>query len=69
MLSSTEIRIEELCARIRVLCSGAHTPENEAKLRKLAQELRVAINEHVRTATRTLKAKRSAITEPDTEEK
>jgi hypothetical protein len=69
MPSSTEIQIEELCARIRVLCCGPHSPESEAELRKLARELRVAINEHVRLANSALKAKRSAIIQRDPDEK
>lgn len=69
MPSSTEPRIEDLCAKIRLLCSGPYTPENEAELRTLARELRVAIKEHVRMAKSDLKAKRSAIADRDAAEK
>jgi hypothetical protein len=66
--SSTEARIEELCARIRVICSGPHCAENEAELRKLSQELRVAINDHLRLAKSSLEAKGAAIKNRDPEE-
>lgn len=61
MPTSTDVRIEELCVEIRVLCSRHLTPTVEAKLRKLAIELRDAINVHVQTAKSSLSAKNSAI--------
>ena len=63
--SSSETRIEELCDKIRELCRAPHSLESEAELRRLALELRVAINEHAHLASRALGVKRSTITEPD----
>ena len=63
--SSTDLRIEELCARIRVLCNKPFSPEAEAELRKLARQLRVAIRQHVRMAKANLGAKKSAIIQRD----
>ena len=65
MPPSTEARIEELCARIRVLCRGLFSPETEMEVRKLARELRVAIRQHVGMAKSSLGAKRNAIVERD----
>jgi hypothetical protein len=65
MPTSTDVRIEELCARIRKLCHGSYSEEVEEKLRRLAKELRAAIEEHVRTARSSLGAKRSAIVARD----
>jgi hypothetical protein len=65
MPTSTDTRIEELCARIRALCSGPIEPPAETELRKLARELRNAINDHVRRATSSLSAKNSAINARD----
>jgi hypothetical protein len=65
MPSSTDTRIEELCARIRVLCSKPFSPESEVDLRKLARELRVAIKQHVKMAKANLGAKKSAIVSRD----
>ncbi len=59
--SATDARIEELCARIRVLCWGSFTPETERELRTLAKELQVAIKDHVRRAKSSLSTKQSAI--------
>ncbi|MGA7294225.1 MAG: hypothetical protein WBW85_16950 [Terriglobales bacterium] len=50
MPASTDARIEELCARIRALCREPITPDAETQLRRFAQELRIAIDEHVRRA-------------------
>jgi hypothetical protein len=61
MPSSTDARIEELCARIRLLCSGDLTSEVEAELRMLARHLRIAIKDHVRAARSSLGAKKSAM--------
>jgi hypothetical protein len=61
MPSSTDPRIEELCARIRLLCSGTLTPTIEAELRLLAKHLRFAIKDHVRAAKSSLAAKKSAM--------
>jgi hypothetical protein len=69
MPSSSEPRIEELCARIRDLCRGPISSENEAELRKLARQLRVAVKEHLETARSSLRAKRKAIIERDLNEK
>jgi hypothetical protein len=69
MPTSTDVRIEELCARIRFLCSGPLAPAVETKLRKLAVELRDAINEHVQIARSSLGAKNSAIIARDPDKK
>jgi hypothetical protein len=61
--------MDELCARIRVFCSGPITPPVEAKLRKLAVELHDAINEHVQTARRSLSAKSAAMRARDPDKK
>ena len=68
MPSSTEARIEQLCAKIRGLCKEEHSAESEAELRKLAQSLRGAIKDHVRKAKSSLTAKRSAIVKRDPDE-
>lgn len=67
MPSSTDGRIEELCARIRLLCSDTLTPAVEAELKTLAQHLRFAIRDHVRAARSSLTAKKSAmiVRDPD----
>jgi len=62
---STEVRIEEICARIRVLCSERFSPESESELRTLAQQLRLAIRQHVRMAKSSLEVKKSAIEDRD----
>jgi hypothetical protein len=69
MPSSTDARIEELCERIRLLCSGTLTPTVEAELRMLARHLRLAIKDHVRSARSSLVAKKSAMIkrDPDSE--
>jgi hypothetical protein len=69
MPTQTETTIEELCARIRALCTRAHSPETEAELRKLAHDLRVAINKHVRIAKSSLMTQKSAISRRDLESK
>jgi hypothetical protein len=69
MPTSTDVRIEELCAEIRLLCSGPITPPVETELRKLAVELRDAINEHVQTAKSSLSVKNSAIIARDPDKK
>lgn len=61
MPSSTDPRIEELCARIRQLCSGTVTPEVEAELKALARHLRLAIKDHVHAAKSSLSAKKSVM--------
>ena len=68
MPSSTESRIEELCAQIRLLCSKGISDETEAELKALARELRLAIRQHLRMAKSSLSAKKSAIVERDPEE-
>jgi hypothetical protein len=67
MPSSTDARIEELCARIRLLCSGTLTPTVEGELRTLARHLRLAIKDHVRSARSSLAAKKSAMIQRDLE--
>jgi hypothetical protein len=67
--SSTDPRIEDLCSQIKILCSGTFSPETEAKLRKLARELRAAIREHVGMAKSSLRAKKAAIMERDPDQK
>jgi hypothetical protein len=69
MPSSTDAPIEELCARIRLLCSGTLTPAVEAELKTLARHLRLAIKDHVHAAKSSLGAKKSAIVarDPDNE--
>jgi hypothetical protein len=67
--SSTDARIEELCAKIRALCRQPFTPQGEAELRRLARELRLAINEHVQAARGSLKVKKSAIIARDPAER
>jgi len=66
---STETQIEELCARIRVLCSESLSPATEAELRTLARELRAAIRQHVKLASSSLGAKQSAIAHRDPDKK
>jgi hypothetical protein len=63
--SSTDTRIEEICAQIRVLCGRPFSSETEAELRKLARELRAAIKQHVEMAKSSLKTKKAAIAERD----
>jgi hypothetical protein len=65
---STENKIEELCSRIRILCAQPFTPESEAELRKLAKELRSAIQKHVRMAKSSLGVKGAAIAQRDSDE-
>jgi hypothetical protein len=67
--SETESRIEGLCARIRSLCSKAHTPQAESELRRLAKELRLAIEQHMKMAKSSLGAKKAAIIKRDQGEK
>jgi hypothetical protein len=62
---STDARIEEVTARIRILCSDPFTPEAEAELRMLARELRVAIKQHVQMAKSLLATKKAAILDYD----
>ena len=65
--SSTDARINEICNRIRELCGGSLTQEDEAEIRRLAMELRDVINEHVRLAKSSLGTKQLAITARDPE--
>jgi hypothetical protein len=69
MPSSTDRRIEELCERIRFLCTGPLTDEVEADLRTIAANLRVAIKDHVRAAKSSLSARKSAMIGRDPENK
>lgn len=61
MPPSTDARIEVLCEKIRALCRGPLGPDDEANLRKLAEELRLVIKDHVRLAKSSLIAKHAAI--------
>jgi hypothetical protein len=63
--SSSDVRIEELCAKIRELCRRRVTAQTEGELRKLAKALRLAINEHVNLAKSSLNVKRAAIVKRD----
>ena len=65
MPRSTEGRIEELCARIRELCSEPFSEDGEEELRRLARHLRTAIQQHVRLAKSSLGTKKSAIVSRD----
>jgi hypothetical protein len=65
--TSTDARIDAICSRIRELCRGPLSPEDEVEIRRLAIELRAVINEHVRLAKSSLGAKQSAITARDPE--
>jgi hypothetical protein len=67
--TDTEARIEEICSRIRELCGKPHTQRSENKLRKLAVELRNAIEKHVQAAQSSLSAKKSAIFKRDKEDR
>jgi len=67
--SSTDARIEELCARIRVLCCDSFTAETERELKTLARDLKLAIREHVRAARSSLSTKKSAIMARDPDAK
>jgi hypothetical protein len=67
--SSTDPRIEDLCASIRALCAGPYSLKAEEELRKLAKELQAAINEHVQLAKSSLNTKKTAINQRDPEEK
>jgi hypothetical protein len=59
--SLTDARIEEITANIRKICAEPFTPQAEARLRSLAEELRVVINQHVRMAKSSLSTKKAAI--------
>jgi len=63
--SSTDARIEELCSRIRALCGRPFSPKEEAELRKLARELRIAVSHHVEMAKSSLSARKAALIKPD----
>jgi hypothetical protein len=67
--SSTDARIEELTTAIRKLSQSPFSAEAETNLRKLARELRAAIQEHVRMAQDSLSTKKAAIDKRDPEEK
>jgi mRNA-degrading endonuclease RelE of RelBE toxin-antitoxin system len=66
--SSTDAKIEELTLAIRKLCRVPFSPEAEANLRKLARELRAAIQQHVRMAHDSLSVKKAAIDKRDPKE-
>jgi hypothetical protein len=63
--TATDSDIEELCGRIRLLCSGLLTSDVEAELRGLARELRLAIQHHVWMAKSSLATKQAAIAARD----
>lgn len=60
--------MEELCARIRNLCSEPLSDEGEEELRRLALHLRTAIQQHIRLAKSSLRIKKSAISDRDSEQ-
>ena len=66
---STETRIKELCAWIRALAGERFSAGTEAELRDLALELRVAIEQHVKSAKSSLSTKKAAIVQRDPDEK
>lgn len=68
MPSSSDARIEALCKEIRALCARPISQEAESELRKLAVELRAAIEEHVKMAKSSLGAKKSALLKRNKEE-
>jgi hypothetical protein len=61
MPSSTDAGIEAIIGRIRSLCAGPFSPEAETELRKLARELRIAIEQHVKMARISLGTKAATI--------
>jgi hypothetical protein len=63
--ASTDVRIEEIIAKIRKLCGESLSPEAEAELRRLARDLRSAIRQHVQMAKSSLGAKKAAINDYD----
>jgi hypothetical protein len=65
MPSSTDARIESIIAKIRDLCTAPFSPQTEAELRKLAFELRTAINQHVAMAKSSLGTKGAFIKQHD----
>jgi hypothetical protein len=65
MPSSSDEAIEELCNRIRHLCSVAFSEEAEEELRNLAKGLAHAIEHHVQMAKSSLSIKRKAILKLD----
>jgi len=67
--ASTDVLIEELCSQIRKLSRERYTPEAESHLRRLAQELRAAIEQHVEFAKSSLSAKQLAIIQLEENEK
>ena len=62
---STETRIREICAWIRALGGERFSDGTEAELRELARELRVAIEQHVKSAKSSLSTKKAAIVQRD----
>ncbi len=69
MPASTETRIKELCAWIRARAGERFSPGTEAELRELAQELRIAIGQHMQSAKSSLTTKKAAIVQRDPDEK
>lgn len=65
MPSPTDAQIERITAAIRDLCRGPMIAEAEAELRKLAEELRIAISRHTGLAKSSLQAKKAAILDRD----
>lgn len=61
MPTATDYSIEEICDKIRRLCSCPLSAESEVELRRLARRLRLAIAQHVAIARSNLSVKKSAI--------
>jgi hypothetical protein len=66
--SSSDTQIDELCARIRVLCATPFSG-TETELRELVRELHDAIKQHLQMATSSLKTKKVAIDARDPDKK
>jgi hypothetical protein len=67
--SSSDPQIDELCARIRVLCATPFSEGTETELRELVRELHNAIKQHLQMATSSLKTKKVAIDDRDPDKK
>jgi hypothetical protein len=62
-------QINELCARIRVLCATPFSVGTETELRELVRELHDAIKRHLQMAMSSLKTKKVAIDDRDLDKK
>jgi hypothetical protein len=63
----TDVRIEEIIARIRAVCSKSLDEGAHEELKQLARELRDAIRHHVKMAKGSLTIKNEAILRRDPE--